>query len=51
MRPIIKPGEVAETPSHEFLKWLGDSLKGLNSSANGEWYGCAMGIAKTNLPG
>jgi PERQ amino acid-rich with GYF domain-containing protein len=23
-------------PSHDFLKWLSDSLKGLNSSVNGE---------------
>ncbi len=31
-----KPDEISVTPSHEFLKWLGDSLKGLNNSANGE---------------
>lgn len=25
------------TPSHDFLKWLGESLKGLNSSVNCKW--------------
>jgi PERQ amino acid-rich with GYF domain-containing protein len=30
-----KPDTLNETPSHEFLKWLSDSLKGLNSSVNG----------------
>lgn len=30
-----KPDILNETPSHEFLKWLSDSLKGLNSSVNG----------------
>lgn len=30
------------TPSHEFLKWLGDSLKGLNNSANGEHICCLI---------
>lgn len=30
-----KPDTPNETPSHEFLKWLSDSLKGLNSSVNG----------------
>ena len=24
-------------PSHDFLKWLNDSLKGLNNSVNGEF--------------
>lgn len=27
------------TPSHDFLKWLGESLKGLNSSVNCKWTG------------
>ncbi|KIM47935.1 hypothetical protein M413DRAFT_439631 [Hebeloma cylindrosporum] len=31
-----KPDTLNETPSHEFLKWLSDSLKGLNSSVNVE---------------
>lgn len=26
------------TPSHDFLKWLGESLKGLNSSVNCKWH-------------
>jgi len=30
-----KPDTLNETPSHEFSKWLSDSLKGLNSSVNG----------------
>lgn len=30
-----KSDTLNETPSHEFLKWLSDSLKGLNSSVNG----------------
>lgn len=25
------------TPSHDFLRWLGESLKGLNNSVNCEW--------------
>lgn len=25
------------TPSHEFFKWLGESLKGLNNSVNCKW--------------
>lgn len=28
--------DVPETPSHEFLKWVSDSLKGLNSAVNGK---------------
>jgi PERQ amino acid-rich with GYF domain-containing protein len=31
-----KADDLNETPSHDFLKWLSDSLKGLNSSVNGE---------------
>jgi PERQ amino acid-rich with GYF domain-containing protein len=37
IKPVItKPSEAPEAPSLEFLKWLGESLKGLNSSANGK---------------
>lgn len=32
----LKPEEIPVNPSHEFLRWLGDSLKGLNSSVNCE---------------
>ena len=36
-RPVTtRPGEVPEAPSLEFLKWLGEALKGVNSSANGK---------------
>ncbi|KAF9535741.1 hypothetical protein CPB83DRAFT_842258 [Crepidotus variabilis] len=35
-RPSTKVEEISETPSHDFLKWLGDSLKGLNNSVNVE---------------
>jgi PERQ amino acid-rich with GYF domain-containing protein len=33
-RPV-KVEDHSSSPSHEFLKWLSDSLKGLNSSVNG----------------
>lgn len=33
----IKHDEIPNTPSHEFLKWLGDSLKGLDHSVNGKY--------------
>ncbi|KAJ3516789.1 hypothetical protein NLJ89_g912 [Agrocybe chaxingu] len=36
-RPVPTKGEeLFEAPSHDFLKWLSDSLKGLNSSVNVE---------------
>ncbi|KAF8973854.1 hypothetical protein BDZ97DRAFT_1777173 [Flammula alnicola] len=36
-RPVAnKQDDFPETPSHDFLKWLSDSLKGLNSSVNVE---------------
>ncbi|CAA7259986.1 unnamed protein product [Cyclocybe aegerita] len=36
-RPVpTKAEELFEAPSHDFLKWLSDSLKGLNSSVNVE---------------
>ena len=37
-KPPPKQEEVTESPSHDFLKWLSDSLKGLNSSVNGMFY-------------
>jgi hypothetical protein len=33
-RPAVV-NDVPEAPSHDFLKWISDSLKGLNSSVNG----------------
>jgi PERQ amino acid-rich with GYF domain-containing protein len=33
-QPPSKSDEAVVSPSHEFLKWLTDSLKGLNSSVN-----------------
>lgn len=36
-RPVAtKSEDVSDVPSHDFLKWLSDSLKGLNSSVNGK---------------
>ncbi|KAF9473191.1 hypothetical protein BDN70DRAFT_886092 [Pholiota conissans] len=36
-RPVVaKTEDFSDTPSHDFLKWLTDSLKGLNSSVNVE---------------
>ncbi|TFK30716.1 hypothetical protein FA15DRAFT_608163 [Coprinopsis marcescibilis] len=38
-RPAVIPGKIDDfpiSPSHEFLKWLSESLKGLNSTANVE---------------
>jgi PERQ amino acid-rich with GYF domain-containing protein len=42
VNPALKPRptpskqeDIIYSPSHEFLKWLSDSLKGLNSSVNG----------------
>ncbi|KDR85272.1 hypothetical protein GALMADRAFT_234036 [Galerina marginata CBS 339.88] len=35
-RQPTKQDEVPESPSHDFLKWISDSLKGLNSSVNVE---------------
>jgi len=34
----LKSEEAPVNPSHEFLRWLGDSLKGLNSSVNCEFF-------------
>lgn len=34
-RPTPKQEDITYSPSHEFLKWLSDSLKGLNSSVKG----------------
>uniref|UniRef100_A0A8H7YAI1 GYF domain-containing protein n=1 Tax=Psilocybe cubensis TaxID=181762 RepID=A0A8H7YAI1_PSICU len=36
VKKLVKQDDFPETPSHDFLKWLGDSLKGLNSSVNVE---------------
>ncbi|KAF8912932.1 hypothetical protein CPB84DRAFT_1759918 [Gymnopilus junonius] len=35
-KPPPKQDETLESPSHDFLKWLSDSLKGLNTSVNVE---------------
>ena len=42
-RPMVKADDITETPSHDFLKWLSDSLKGLNSSVNGMSITCTEG--------
>ncbi|KAF7306543.1 GYF domain-containing protein [Mycena indigotica] len=34
--PVARPEEHPATPSHEFVRWLSDALKGLNSSVNVE---------------
>ncbi|KAF9569837.1 hypothetical protein CPC08DRAFT_677685 [Agrocybe pediades] len=34
--PAVKQDDFPEPPSHDFLKWLSDSLKGLNASVNVE---------------
>jgi hypothetical protein len=42
-RPVVtKTDDLSDAPSHDFLKWLSDSLKGLNSSVNGEFVPCLV---------
>jgi PERQ amino acid-rich with GYF domain-containing protein len=34
--PVPKAEDFPATPSHDFLKWLSESLKGLNKTVNGK---------------
>lgn len=35
---IARVDDTPPTPSNDFVKWVGDSLKGLNSSVNGTFF-------------
>jgi PERQ amino acid-rich with GYF domain-containing protein len=40
--PVSSQSDDIVAPSHDFLKWLSDSLKGVNSTVNGTLVNSAM---------